>query len=280
MDERGLGKQLQSARQAARLTQQQLCQKANLSFSTMTKIERGAIKAPSIFTIQAIASALGVGLDELLGNITPVKSYKKTKSGASFTYFDVNGCLVRFYQRAFNDLARDTGVSADVVETVFWQYNDDACRGTMSKADFNAKLAERLGVESVDWQKYYLSAVEPVQDMHDLVKSAAENYKIGLLTNIMPGLLVAMRRGGQLPDLDFDAIVDSSEVGTIKPEAKMYEIAEEKAGVPAEEILLIDDSRSNLMPAAERGWKVLGYDDARPAESIEMARATLQPAED
>src|ERR1700735_4854294 len=101
MNEQGLGKQLQAARQAAGLTQQQLCQQANLSFSTLTKIERGAIKAPSIFTIQAIATALGIGLDELIGQVASVgRSLSKTKSGVSFIYFDVNGCLIYFYQRA------------------------------------------------------------------------------------------------------------------------------------------------------------------------------------
>src|SRR5690554_1245969 len=55
MDEKGLGKRLQLARQSAGLTQQALCHKAELSYSTLTKIERGAIKAPSIFTIQNIA---------------------------------------------------------------------------------------------------------------------------------------------------------------------------------------------------------------------------------
>ena len=48
-----LGKHLQAARQRASMTQQQLCQKAGLSYSTLAKIERGAIKAPSIFTIEA-----------------------------------------------------------------------------------------------------------------------------------------------------------------------------------------------------------------------------------
>ena len=66
MDEKGLGQKLQEARQKAGLTQQQLCHQANLSFSTLTKIERGAIKSPSIFTVQSIAGALGVGLDELV----------------------------------------------------------------------------------------------------------------------------------------------------------------------------------------------------------------------
>ncbi len=98
MDEKGLGKTLQAARQAAGLTQQQLCQQANLSFSTLTKIERGAIKSPSIFTIQSIAGALHLGLDELIGSVTPAgvqgRTLSKTKSGVSFVYFDVNGRLV------------------------------------------------------------------------------------------------------------------------------------------------------------------------------------------
>src|SRR5580698_7200796 len=99
MDERGLGKRLQTARQTAGLTQQQLCQRANLSFSTLTKIERGAIKAPSIFTVQAIAGALGTRLDELVGASPALpRQLSKTKSGVSFVYFDVNGCLIHFYQ--------------------------------------------------------------------------------------------------------------------------------------------------------------------------------------
>src|SRR2546423_14061763 len=103
MNEERLGRRLQAARVHAGLTQQALCQKANLSYSTLTKIERGAIKSPSIFTIQSIASALGLGLDELMG--TPAASSKpllrRSKSGVGFVYFDINGCLVRFYHRAF-----------------------------------------------------------------------------------------------------------------------------------------------------------------------------------
>lgn len=281
MDEHGLGKQLQMARRAAGLTQQQLCHQANLSFSTLTKIERGAIKSPSIFTIQAIAGALGVGLDELMGQAAPQRTERrlqKTKSGVSFVYFDVNGCLVHFFQRAFTKLAADTDIPADLIETAFWHYNDEACRGRLTVADFNAKLAQRLGVDSVDWQKYYLETVEPIPAMQDLLKWAADHYKIGLLTNIMPGFLNAMRRAGQVPDIAYDAVVDSSEVAAIKPEAKMYEIAAAKAGCPPQEILLIDDSRANLMAAEKMGWRVLWFDDARPEESVERVRQSLEPA--
>src|ERR1700733_6169130 len=108
MDEKGLGKRLQAARQSAGLTQQGLCQKAGLSYSTLAKIERGAIKSPSIFTVQTIAGALGVTLDELVGHSSPkteARQNSQSKSGVKFVYFDINGCLVRFYHRAFVRLA-------------------------------------------------------------------------------------------------------------------------------------------------------------------------------
>lgn len=278
MDEKGLGKRLQIARQTAGLTQQQLCQRANLSFSTLTKIERGAIKAPSIFTVQAIAGALGKGLDELVG-VPPAlhRHLSKTKSGVSFVYFDVNGCLVHFYQAAFVALAQSIGAPYDTVETAFWHHNDDVCRGTMSLHDFNNYLAEKLGVPGVDWQKEYMDTVEPVNEMQDLLRWSSERYKFGLLTNIMPGFLSVMFRQGHLPKLNYDAVVDSSEVGAIKPEAKIYEIAAQRAGCPPEEILLIDDSRANLQAAEKAGWHVLWFDDAHPGEAVARVREVLEP---
>jgi FMN phosphatase YigB (HAD superfamily)/DNA-binding XRE family transcriptional regulator len=282
MDEKGLGQKLQEARQKAGLTQQQLCHQANLSFSTLTKIERGAIKSPSIFTVQSIAAALGVSLDELVGAQPPASSnrdLKQTRSGVRFVYFDVNGCLVHFYQRAFGLMAEDTGAPADAVETAYWHYNDDVCRGIMTINDLNDKLSERLGVKNVDWQKYYLEAVEPIEQMQELLMWASEHYKFGLLTNTMPGLVAGMRRSKKLPDLRYDTIIDSSEVAAIKPESKIYEIAQEQAGVPPSEILLIDDSRVNLMAAERVGWHVLWFDDARVEEAVERVREALQPAD-
>ena len=145
MDEVGLGKTLQQARQAAGLTQQELCQRASLSYSTLAKIERGAIKAPSIFTIQSIAGVLGLTLNDLLGNVapvTPVSTKKRSKSGVRFVYFDINGCLVRFFHRAFTALAEETGAPSDLIETTFWHYNDAVCRGDMTLESFNDAFAK------------------------------------------------------------------------------------------------------------------------------------------
>jgi HAD superfamily hydrolase (TIGR01509 family) len=282
MDEKGLGHRLQVARQAVGLTQQALCQRANLSYSTLTKIERGAIKSPSIFTVQCIAQALGISLDELIGRPessgTTVKQRQHSKSGVSFVYFDINGCLVRFYQRALIQLAHDSGQPADIVEAAYWHNNDQVCRGEMTIAEFNAELAERLQLPEVDWVKYYLAAVEPMPEMHELVNWAAERYGVGLLTNIMPGLVDQMKEQGLLPDIAYDVIIDSSVVHAIKPEAKMYELATERSGQAATEILLVDDSRANLIAAEKCNWKVLWFDDYRAEESAQRIRQVLEPA--
>jgi putative hydrolase of the HAD superfamily len=278
LDEKSLGKQLQLARQRVGLTQQAMCQQAGLSYSTLAKIERGAIKSPSIFTVKQIADVLHVSLDELLGTLQSKANKKRTKSGVSFIYFDINGCLVRFYHRAFTAIAKDTGLSPDAIETAFWRYNDAICTGQMSISDFNVAFAKDLGQPSIDWQSYYLDAVDPIAEMHDLVRWAAQHYRIGLMSNIGTGFIQDMKSTGLLPDITYDAIVDSSQVGYIKPDKKIYEVAEAMAGVTAAEILLIDDTRGNLMPAQQAGWHVMWFNDYDSIESTERVRSALEPA--
>jgi FMN phosphatase YigB (HAD superfamily)/DNA-binding XRE family transcriptional regulator len=287
MDEKGLGRRLQEARKNARMTQQVLCERANISYSTLAKIERGAIKSPSIFTIQSLAIALNLSLDALMGMQAPLPSSPEqpqdgkrvSKSGVRFVFFDINGCLVHFFHPAFMRLSEETGVSVDAIETTFWLFNDEVCRGAMPMDEFNRRFAERLGIPSLDWEAYYLDNIQPIEGMDELVHWAAEHYRIGLLTNIMPGFILAMRARGLIPDVQYDIVIDSSEVGAIKPEPKIFEIAAERAGVPTHEILLIDDSRPNLMTADKLGWHVLWADDYHPEETIARIRSSLELAD-
>ncbi len=274
-----MGNHLQEARKARGLTQQQLCQKANLSYSTLAKIERGAIKSPSIFTIQQISAVLGMSLDQLIGAPSGQKNIKSTsKSGIKFVYFDVNGCLVRFFHRAFTTLAEETGVPSDLIENTFWHFNDAVCSGSISMDDFNKEMSKKLEIDSIDWREYYLEAIDPIPEMNSLVKWASTVYEVGLLTNIMPGFIDEMRKRKLIPDVEYATIVDSSEVGFIKPDRKIYEIAESKSGCSPDQILLVDDSRTNIMAAEHMGWRVLWFDDFRPEESVKRVCTALEPA--
>jgi len=285
-EEKRLGRVLQLARKHAGLTQQALCQKTGLSYSTLTKIERGAISAPSVFTIQQIARTLGVGLDELLGGVEPSKhtalqanTKKVSRGGVRFIYFDMNGVMVRAaVSQACMKLAEESGVTSDVIETLFWQYNSDVCRGSMTLDEFNTILAERLNM-LVDWNRYYLMAVEPTPGIAELVAWVAENYKVGLVTNTFPGLVQPMFDRGILPAVPFDVVIDSSEVHALKPEARMFEIAAERAELDPSQILLVDDDRLNLAAAGRLGWHTMAFDAYQPEMSIVAVGTALQPAD-
>ncbi len=281
MDEKRLGTVVQHARQVAGFTQQGLCQKSGLSYSTLAKIERGAIKAPSVFTIQQIAQTLGVTLDELLTDVVAKPSSQPTKrtskNGVRFVYFDMNGCLVRAASSAFTRLAEESGAAPDTVETVFWQFNDAVCRGDKTIDELNTALAERLGI-MVDWYQYYLDAQEAMPGIAELVSWVGRNYHVGILTNTMPGLVQMMQARELLPSVAFEVIVDSSEVRAIKPEESIYQIATRKAGVAPNEILLIDDDRPNLVAAGKLGWHTMKFQSHQPEDAITAIYAALRSA--
>lgn len=283
MDEKALGRRLQLARRRAGLTQQELCQIASLSYSTLAKIERGAIRSPSVFTVASIAAATHTSLEDLLdietaqrALETPSNDKKRSKTGIRFVYFDVNGVLVRFYHRAFTEIARVSANPADAVETIFWRYNDAVNRGQISLEEFNTIMGRELELPDFDWQKYYMDNVESMPEMDQLVRWAAEHYEVGLLSNNMPGFIEVLKTRGSIPDVNYTAIVDSSKIGAVKPEMKIYEEAQKLSGVEPREILFVDDSRTNLIVADKLRWHVLWFDDYHPAESIEKIRQSLE----
>ena len=282
MDEKTLGKRLQLARKRAGLTQQELCQKAGLSYSTLAKIERGAIRTPSVFTVAHIAAATGTPLEDLLdvkpqglGSPVPANTKKRSKTGVRFVYFDVNGVLVRFFHRAFTNITHDTGARADLAENLFWRNNDAVCRGNMSLEELNEAFNKELNTENFDWKSYYLKSVEPMPEIKEFVEWCAKYYEVGLLSNTAPGFLDEMRSSGLIPDVNYDTVVDSSKVGAIKPEPKIYDVAQELAAAEPGEILLIDNERPNLTAADRAGWQVLSFDDFQPGESIAHAKEIL-----
>lgn len=282
VDEKTLGKRLQLARRRAGLTQQELCHKAKLSYSTLAKIERGAIRSPSVFTVSSIATATGTTIEDLLGATADSGGQKAheelkkvSKTGIKFVYFDVNGTLVRFFHRAFTSIARDSGKPADIVETLFWRHSDAACRGKLSPKDFSALLGKEVGMENFDWQKYYLDNAEAMPGMKELVDWTAKHYHVGLLSNSVAGLIDQLRDRGVIAGVNYTSVVDSSKVGVIKPEPRIFEIAQQLAAVNPNEILLVDDSRANLIAADKVGWHVLWFNDYQPAESIEHIREAL-----
>lgn len=60
-----IAKNIKKLRKKLGVSQDKLSKLANLSYNTIIKIESGAIQNPTIETVQKIAKALDVSLDEL-----------------------------------------------------------------------------------------------------------------------------------------------------------------------------------------------------------------------
>jgi HAD superfamily hydrolase (TIGR01509 family) len=279
VDERTLGKKLQLARKRAGLTQQELCQKAGLSYSTLAKIERGAIKAPSVFTVAHIARVTGVPLEELLeiqSSPTAVSSSKKrAKSGVTFVYFDVNGTLVRYFQRAFTDISEESGTSLEIVESIFLHYDGAACRGIMKNEEIDRIIGGEIGLPDFTWEKYYMRSAEPTPGTSELLDWVSQNFEVGLLTNNWHGFTDGLLAKQAIPDVKYAAIVESAKSGCFKPEAKIYEIAHQLAGVQPGEILLVDDNPAYVAGAERAGWHTELFDEINPAGSIARIKQIL-----
>ncbi len=281
MDERALGKRLQLARKRAGMTQQELCQKAGLSYSTLAKIERGAIRSPSVFTVASIAQATGAAIEDLLdlesrGLKPAAPAKKRSKSGVSFVYLDVNGTIVRFPHKAFTEVGLAASQPTDMVETFFWRHYDPINRGQITMEEFSAALGKDLGLEEFDWNEYYFDNLEPIAGMKELIEWIAANYEIGIFTNSMPGSVEELRKRGLIPEVNYAAVVDSSNVGMVKPDPRIYEKAQELAAVEPNEILLIDDTRPNLVGADKAGWHGLWSDELNPEDTIARIKSTLE----
>jgi FMN phosphatase YigB (HAD superfamily)/DNA-binding XRE family transcriptional regulator len=282
MDEKTLGRKLQLARKRAGLTQQELCQRAGLSYSTLAKIERGAIRTPSVFTVANIAVVTGASLEDLLdlksrgyGSPAQGDTKKRSKSGVRFVYFDVNGTIVRFLERAFTEISNQAHTPVEIVESMFLHYDGAACRGSMTSEEVEKIFAAELGLEDFSWEKYYMDNIEATPGSAELLAWAAQHYETGLLTNNWLNYTDELIRRGVVPNPGYKAIVESAKVGCSKPEAKIYEVAQQMAGVPPNEILLVDDKQAYLAGAQNAGWQTIWFDEHQPQGSFDQVKTTL-----
>jgi len=64
--ENRLGKRIKGLRLKIKLSQDKFVRKVDIPYTTLTKIETGVIKKPSVFVMAKIAKALGVSIEDLL----------------------------------------------------------------------------------------------------------------------------------------------------------------------------------------------------------------------
>ena len=65
-NENNIGENIKKRRTKLGLSQEDFAQKSGVQYTTLTKIESGVIKTPSVLMVEKIAKALGVSIEDLL----------------------------------------------------------------------------------------------------------------------------------------------------------------------------------------------------------------------
>jgi putative hydrolase of the HAD superfamily len=142
----------------------------------------------------------------------------------------------------------------------------------------SAQLSDQLGrpIEVGDFSARWFAHLHANEAMLALMRSLARRgYRMGLLTNNVREWEPLWRPRLGI-DAIFSVIVDSGFVGMRKPDPAIYALTEERLGVPAGEILFVDDVEANVEAARAAGWSAIRFDDN--AQAIPEIEARLEAA--
>ena len=184
-------------------------------------------------------------------------------------FFDFGGVIVRTeYQAPRQHLAEQLGMEyEDIVKIVFDSASSDrAAVGEISAEEHWAEVAKRLrrpASETETIRKEFFAGDVIDLQIVDFLRSLRPRYHVGLISNAWPDLRDYIVE--QKFDDAFDHMVISAEVGVMKPEARIYQMALEQAGVSPNEAVFVDDFIENIEGCQAVGMHGIHFRDSKQA---------------
>lgn len=178
-----------------------------------------------------------------------------------FIYLDLGNVIALFdRERAARNMARVAGITPAAAHA----------------AMFEGGLQARLERGEIDWGEFhglFSAATASSSDRAELAEAASDMFTLnvamlpviaaiersGCRTGILSNTCaphwehLVRKRFAVLPGR-FGVTVLSHEVGAMKPERRIYDVAAARAGVPAEEIFFTDDVAEHVDAARSAGW--------------------------
>lgn len=181
-------------------------------------------------------------------------------------FFDNGGVILRTeYQAPRERLAERLNLTyEDLVKIVFdSESSRRASLGVTGVEEHWATVARKVGrpvFEAGQIRDEFFAGDVLDRDLLDFIQALRPRYKTGMITNAWSDAREYLHKN-RLDEL-FDGLVISAEVGVMKPEPQIYQIALERLKVLAEEALFIDDMPANVEGAQAIGMHGLLFRDA------------------
>ena len=192
-------------------------------------------------------------------------------------FFDLGGVIVRTeYQAPRQHLAERLGMEYDdLVKIVF--DSDSGYQASIGAIPPDAhwdsviKRLKRPTTELEAIRHEFFAGDIVDRTLLDFLRSLRGKYQTGLISNAWGDLRDYIMR--EKFDDAFDHIIISAEVGAVKPEAKIYQIALQQAGVKPKEAVFVDDFEVNIEGCEKVGMRGILFRD--PESALKQLKALL-----
>lgn len=211
----------------------------------------------------------------------PVAQARAAAPAARALLIDMDGVL-RLWPDDDAALERAHGVPPGSLRAVAFApaLLEPAIRGATSDAQWLAEVAARIDALAPEADAGALvaawsapAAARLNQPVLTLLREVRQRMPVVLLSNATSRLSRDLEALG-IADA-FDAVVNSSEVGAIKPEPAIFAHALARLGVAADAALFVDDAAVNVAAARALGLRAERYVDAEALRAWLFAQGAL-----
>ena len=181
-------------------------------------------------------------------------------------FFDLGGVIVRTeFQTPRQQLADRLGIDYDDLNKLIFDSETSirASTGLLSSEEHWISVIQRLKRPDTERQtirdEFFAGDIVD-RTLVEYIRSLRGKYKTGLISNAWGDLRDFIVRE-KFADA-FDEMIISAEVGAMKPDPKIFQIALEQFGVKPKEAVFVDDFLVNIEGCEKVGIKGIHFKDA------------------
>lgn len=177
---------------------------------------------------------------------------------------------LRLLQQCVPELATDETAARRLAAQIFESFTPDSDwarfdLGLVAEVELAERIAQRIGA-SAEQVRRVIDAIPPhlqpqAPTVALLKRLKAAGHRLFYLSNMPHPYADHLERCNAFV-ADFQDGIFSARVGLMKPNAAIFELAEQRFGLVPADTLFIDDHAGNVEAARARGWQAVQFVDA------------------
>ncbi len=173
--------------------------------------------------------------------------------------FDMDDVLCRYhFDKRLARLSEMTGVSVEIINEVIWEqgFDEEGDAGRYTAEEYHRLFCERIGatLSREQWLEARAISIEPDHEVLDMARQVKRNATLALLTNNGPLLKQSIARVfPEVAEIFGARAYFSCELGTCKPDPRVFLRLVDRLQVDAGKTLFIDDTASYIDGASRAG---------------------------